>query len=304
MGKRKIPIEAFALHEERSRKIRKVMVDLLKEVPGDEVAILLSSGVDSHGVLFAALEAGKTPVCYSATLDDRESQDFKGARNTAKTLGLKFVPVYLSTDVSEIYNFVSKTIYNPKVNPGITVGKALVECLWPVARIFDKIKEKHIVTGFNGDTWYCTLRSQKKEYLKGNYANVVKQYYTIYNSPDGIKEPQRIMQLGYLNQKKPGTNLYVPYNSPRMFKVMEGMDPIKEGWKPIQKAPMRLAFWDYFELCRDSVYIHVPLQKGDSGIEEHFRKLLDTDLNTKGYKSTIGIYNDFLRKWRDLYDKD
>ncbi len=302
MGKRVIPREAFAQHEKRAARIRECLVDMLEEVPAKKIAIPLSSGVDSHAILFAALEAKKQPTIYSITLDDRESQDFRGARRTSEILGLPFVPVILPTKVSEIKRFISEEIYGP-INPGIVITKATAECLWPVARLFDKVTEKAIVTGFNGDTWYCTLRSQKKVYdAEGNagYQRIVRQYFDNFNGAK-MNDPARMMQLGYLKRYKPGVKLYVPYNDPRMFQVMKGMDPIKEGWRPIQKAPVRLAFFDYFEKCRESVYIHSPMQKGDSGIEEHFHKLLDTDLNTQGYKSTIGIYNTFLRKWQAEY---
>jgi hypothetical protein len=273
------------------------MVEYMKSIPCEEIAVLLSSGVDSHLLLFAILDAGKTPICYSATLDDRESKDFTCARNTADLLGLKFVPVILPTDVKHIYNFVKEEIYGP-INPGIIVTKAHAECLWPVARIFDKIKEKAVVIGFGGDIWFSTLRSQKKEWLAGTYKEYVETQRLLYTGKT-VKCPRRMVHDKYLALYKKGLKLYEPYYTKQMFKIMDGMDPIKEGWNPIQKAPFRLAFWEYFELCKDNVYMHVNLQKGDSGISEHFLKLLATDLNTGNYKSTLGIYNDQLRKWRE-----
>ncbi len=312
MGKRTIPREAFALHEKRSAKVKVAVVNYIKEHSKTKnPALFLSSGADSHLILFAALHAGKRPTIYSCTLDGQESQDFKGARNTAKLFGLDFVPVALPVGVKHLMSYV-QMMYNEDINPGIIVNKTVVECLWPVAHMLKAAQangHKEVLTGFNGDTWYCTLRSHKKAYLRGAYHTEVIETFRknfIANNPDDQdpknwqgRDPHQVMRLGWMRRYTPTIKrLIMPFNDPVLFNIMDKMDPIKEGWKPIQKAPWRLAFWEEFEKARASVYVHVPLQKGDSGIEEHFHKLLDTKLNTRGYKSTIGIYNDQLRLWR------
>lgn len=310
MGKRVIPRELFSLHEDRAKKIRQcVMAYIKKHSKTDNPAILLSSGADSHLILFAALRLGKKPTLFSCTLAGHESQDFKGARNTAKLFGLKFVPVILPTDVQHLINY-TKLLYDDRINPGLIVGKATAECTWPVAHALKAIKANgntEVITGFGGDNWYCTLRSQKKLWLKGEYQSVLDKYlYTSINDNKGTstdnwegKDPQQVIRLRWMETFTPTIKRFiVPFSDPKLFEVMDGMDPINEGCRPIQKAPWRLAFWDEFEKARSSVYIHVPMQKGDSLIEEHFHKLLSSPLNTKGYKSTVGIYNDQLRIWR------
>ena len=73
MTKRRIPKEAFALHTERARAVRRIAIDHIKtHAKPKKVAVYLSGGADSHLVLFAALQAGKQPTVYSATMEDRE----------------------------------------------------------------------------------------------------------------------------------------------------------------------------------------------------------------------------------------
>ena len=306
----------FAQHEDRAKAIRKcVMAYIKKHSKTDNPAVLLSSGADSHLLLFAALRLGKRPTVFSCTLAGQESQDFKGARNTAKLFGLKFVPVILPTDVEHLINY-TKLLYDDRINPGLVVGKATAECTWPVAHALKAIKANgntEVITGFGGDTWYCTLRAQKKLWLKGQYQDVIDKYLVMAQNDNngtdtghwGGKDPQQVIRLNWMATFTPTIKKFlVPFSDPKLFKVMAGMDPIRDGCRPIQKAPWRLAFWDEFEKARASVYIHVPMQKGDSGIEEHFHILLQSRLNTKGYKSTIGIYNDQLRLWRDRHQDD
>lgn len=295
MAKRQIPMERFAVHKKRAEGIRKYLIAGIKKIPSQKVAVAMSAGVDSHALLFAALEAGKTPVLYSFTLDDRKSRDFSCAKRTARILDLEFVPVILPTDIKVLKKYVTTEIYGP-ANDGYIVNKASVECLWPFFRLLDRVKEPAVLLGLFGDSWYCTSRSQKKLWVTGDYNKVVEAYLKL--ATGKAINTQVLMMQGHIKAAKLQTRLFTPYGDPKLFAVMKGMDPIHEGCYPIQKAPVRLAFWDYFEKCKESVYTHVSLQKGDSGIEEHFRKLLKTDLNQKNYKSTVGLYNEQLRKWQ------
>lgn len=308
MAKRSIPREAFALHEERSRKLRKASIKYIQEqVPEKKVAAFLSSGADSHFALFAAIHAGKVPTIYSCTMEDRESRDFRCAYQTAKTLGLNFVPVYLPTDVKHIIKYVPM-MYDDSINPGVKIGKASIEVNWPVTRMMAAVQERAIINGFNGDAWFCTLRSHKKKFQAGTFQRVLDNFEAFAKldakyGNDPLKfqgrEIQHILRLAWIKRFHPKLRMVSPFVNPKIFPIMHGMEPFKEGWNPIQKAPWRLAFWEEFEQCRDSIYVNSPLQKGDSGIEEHFHKLLTSKLNVRGMKTTIGIYNDFLEKWRE-----
>lgn len=63
--------------------IRDVLIECASRIPDNKVALLLSAGMDSQALLFALKEASKEPVVYSFTLEDRESLDFRRARETA-----------------------------------------------------------------------------------------------------------------------------------------------------------------------------------------------------------------------------
>ena len=67
-------------------------------VPNKEVAVLLSGGVDSISVAFAAMNAGKKITAYSFHLDTKVSYDFLKAKEIAERFKWDFVGVTIPTE--------------------------------------------------------------------------------------------------------------------------------------------------------------------------------------------------------------
>jgi asparagine synthetase B (glutamine-hydrolysing) len=293
VGRKNLNAIDFAMHKRRSTAIRKNMVEHVDAVPVRDVAVLLSAGVDSHACLFAALEAGKRVTCYSFALDDRISTDYHVARNTAKTFGLPFVGIQLSTDILVLQNYLWDlyTVYSQKALNGqpVHVNKSSVECMWPLySALTEVVKDtKATVFGLGGDTFFCQMRSQKKRLHE---YETVKEEYCV-NVVDNGCDTQTLLLQAWFDKHAPKHKLVAPFHTRRMFKIFEGMHPFDEGCKPIQKAPVRFAFWPQFS--QTDVRVHQSFQKGDSGISDHFSKaLLASDWNTRNLKSVKGIYND------------
>lgn len=55
--------------------IKKVLSEIIGEIGGERIALLLSAGIDSHSILFECLEQGKNVVCYTFKLKDRKTID-------------------------------------------------------------------------------------------------------------------------------------------------------------------------------------------------------------------------------------
>ena len=64
-------------------------------VPEKEVAVLLSGGVDSISVAFAAERLGKKITAYSFKLEDEISYDYNKAKDIAQMRNWKFVGVII-----------------------------------------------------------------------------------------------------------------------------------------------------------------------------------------------------------------
>ena len=68
-----------------------------KLVPDDEVAVLLSGGVDSISVEFEAERLGKKITAYSFRLDNHESYDYNKAKDIAQMRDWKFMGITINT---------------------------------------------------------------------------------------------------------------------------------------------------------------------------------------------------------------
>ena len=250
--------------------VHDTLINLVNQIPEDTVAVSLSSGIDSMSVLFALLECNKNVVVYSFTLDDRESRDFKEAKELAEKLNLPFRPVILSTDI--------ETLKRDVLILGNEYGckkKTDYICTWPYMYLTKMVSESVLATGMAADGHFVI--SKKGVLHFKDKPEVFRKSY--FSNPSRCQLPQRTKLA-----KECGIKLFEPYLSQEMFDYL-----LHSTWeecnKPQQKMPIRRAF-NY-----PKMHLHTNFQLGDSGITEHFEKLLNTDWNLHNYKSIIGILN-------------
>ncbi len=259
-------------------QVRKCLLAAVKPHRKIQHAVLMSAGVDSHSVLFSMLELGMKPVCYSFTLDDRESRDFKIARATAKTFGLKFVPIYLPTDPEKIKAGLFAVMKTMKPE-----GYAAIECLYAFKMAIDAVKETRIGAGLGADL-YFVLSKTGCMHFKDN--------------ADGYRLPKFKADQGPKSQlsklkaycESQGKTWFSPWQSKEMLREF-----VHNSWeevnKPKQKNPVHEQYAEY--MAKVKTYAHTNLQLGDSGISENFKQLLkDPDWNPNGsIKSMRGLFN-------------
>lgn len=255
-----------------------ILINEVKNLPIDDVALCLSSGIDSQSLLFAMLECGINPSVYSFTLEDRESSDFTSARDLANKYNLTFEKIKLPLDMDSL---ISDCRIMAKEYGAIK--KTDFECLWPFLYVYPKIKEHYVVTGIPADGLFC-LSKKGMIHFKDKVDEFRESYFANPNAG------QRILR-GKL-AKKYGKENIDPYYSIRIREYLYGY-----SWddlnKPYQKMPIRNAFSEFKYM---PVVKHTNLQLGDSGISKLFEKLLYTSLNDRGYKSVIGIYNKIIKE--------
>lgn len=259
-------------------RVRECLLNAVKPYRKEKHAVLLSAGVDSHSILFSMLELGMKPVCYSFTLKGHESRDFKVAKATAKTFGLKFVPIYLPTDPKVILAGLHDVIKTMKPE-----GKAAVECLYVFKIAIDAIKEKRIGAGLGADLYFVLSKTGTMHYK---------------DNADGWRLPKFKADQGPKSQlstlqnycKAQGKVWFSPWQTKEMLREF-----VKRSWdevnKPKQKNPVHEQYAEYMKQVR--TYQHTSLHLGDSGIRESFEALLKIkELNPDGKaKCPSSIYN-------------
>ena len=81
--------------------------EVIKQVWDNDVAVLLSGGVDSISVAFAAMNARKKITAYSFHLDTHVSYDFLKAKEIAERFKWNFVGIVIPTEnlVEDFHKF-------------------------------------------------------------------------------------------------------------------------------------------------------------------------------------------------------
>ena len=255
-----------------------VLVAEVSKLPKNDVALCLSSGVDSESLMFAMIEADINPHIYSFTLDDRESTDFSVARLLAKEYNLRFTKVELPTDIERLISdcYLMARRYDAR-------KKTEFECTWPFLYLYPLVEEKYVVTGINADCHFCLSKKGQMHYKDrvGEYRDMC------FSNPRAGQKIQR----GFLAQDYGKINVDV-YRAQSIIDCLDG-HTWDELNKPLQKMPIRNAFKQFSEMPFRK---HSNFQLGDSGIAEHFGSLLNTRLNIGGKcKSVVGIYNRIIR---------
>lgn len=266
----------------RAKALKSALMDTFVKHMGDGsgVSIPLSAGVDSHCALFAALECGTTPLVYSFHLKDVNSRDFRIAERTAKRFNLDFIEVVLPNDVDRLIDDVrTMAAYGCR-------SKTDFECFWPMWYLIPEMAKDNtdvFFTGHGADSLYCMSR-KAHQHFAGRYDEFRAQAFS----------SNKAFQQSLIRKRCDSYEMeYCPifYNKDVLSVFKGAVDA--DMHKPIQKALSRLAFPDWFKQIQ--VYTHTSFQLGDSGISKHFERLLDTRLNTAGYKSVKGVYNSVLR---------
>ena len=93
--------------------MKQALISTLRPIPLEQsTSIFMSSGMDSHSVLWAMLELGHKPIITSFTLDTHESTDFKAAKHAAEVYGLEFNPIILDSSEAHLKQWLKYAVNN------------------------------------------------------------------------------------------------------------------------------------------------------------------------------------------------
>jgi asparagine synthetase B (glutamine-hydrolysing) len=266
-----------------SQQIRDYLIGYLRALKLQRVVISTSGGIDSSTLVVAALKAGCDVAVSSFTLNDRESEDFRGARKLAQYFGLEFIPVLLPTDENFIINSTLDNMKHYRLR-----GKADIECFYPILymiRYLANLNVGHLIMGHGCDGYFCLSKKGMIHYRHNlnDLRSFRKQYFL------GGQLGQR--KVIYKAAKEYGISYYDPFWGQQLYDLL-----INRSWaelnKPRQKEVLRVAFPELNPL---RIKNHTNLQLGDSGIAEAVGKAMLAKYTPQG-KSAISAYNAVVRR--------
>lgn len=247
-----------------------------------EVALLLSGGVDSTSIGFAAHNCGLKITAYSFCLEGSPSYDSLAAEKTSKIMGWEFVLVELPRDTlfQDMQTMITRYGANKKTH---------IECGYPFIHVVPKIKENVVLCGVGVDTMFgmskkaCIHYKNDKEkfdeYRKKEFANFDNTSSKIIkNVFDGL-----------------GKTLLFPYRAKDLYEYF-----LAKSWNelntPKQKFVVRDAFREQFAKI-DKIKNHWNFQLC-AGIDKEFEKqfLNNPEINFNKRNKMMFLYNDWVKK--------
>ena len=253
--------------------------EIKNSIPTEECAVLLSGGVDSLSVAFAADNLGKKITAYSFCLKDNLSYDYKFAESTAHHFGWNFKGIQI--DMSD---FEDKFLELVKLK---CVKKTHFECVFPFLYVYPQIKEKYVLSGWAADGYFGVSKKANIHYKH------TKEKFDEFR--DDYFQPEN--QAGYLWHRKV-SDMYdkifvTPYLS-QSVKEYFYQFTWEELNKPKQKHHVREAF-EQFSLNVPKP--HMNLQIG-SGITVAFENLVlpNKDLNVYNKTRIMDVCRDWHEK--------
>lgn len=260
-----------------------VLTDFYKVNRDKSIAIPLSGGYDSRFVLYTCLDLN-IPIscCYTFCVDGISSTDAKIAEMVCNRENIPFRLVNIPSDpetIIETLLLLAKD-YNCR-------KKTEFECVLPLYYLYNTVNEDILLVGTDSDNYFA-LGSKYGLHYRHLEDGLTKFKSDLFNDPNDGQIQQKLL-LDNLYKK----TMFDPFNTPEIFNVFENTK-WEDLNKPYKKGPLYVKFkfkYDEIKPYRSSY------QCGDSGIRELCaRTLLNSQYNTRNFKSVVGCYNEILRR--------
>ena len=247
-------------------------------VPDDNCAVLLSGGVDSISVGFAAQRLGKKVHAYSFCLDTHPSYDFQKAKKIAEIFHWPFTGIEVPTkNLADDWHRLVQLDCRKKTH---------FECVYPFLYVYPEIQEDVVLSGWAADGYYGISKKAMIHYGPGKSKEKFDEFRDNYFDINN--------QAGYLwheliarNNKK---QLITPYLSLPVKDFFYGKT-WEEVNKPFQKHHVRNAFDEFKKIGKIKNHLNLQI---DSGIVNLFESLLpNKEINFKNRSRIMDVCRDW-----------
>jgi len=246
------------------------------DVPDDDCAVLLSGGVDSISVGFAAERLGKKVHAYSFCLDTHPSYDFQKAKEIAEIFNWPFTGIEVPTkNLADDWHRLVQLDCRKKTH---------FECVYPFLYVYPEIKQKYVLSGWAADGYYGISKKAMINYRQTQ--ELFDKFRDNYFSPE--------MCAGYNWHKKVSDEydkvFVTPYltESVKEFFYSKSWDEVN---KPFQKHHVRNAFDEFKRIGKIKNHLNLQI---DSGIVNLFESLLpNKEINFKNRSRVMDICGDW-----------
>ncbi len=263
--------------------MRNIINKQLEQYKDKEVALLFSSGMDSLTLLLSCLDVGIRPHLYTVRMEDFVSEDVIKSRRIKDIYNLEYTEVVIPNDIEQLKTDVRYIIEKFKVKK-----KTQVQCIYPFLYIVNYVKEDIVLCGVCADTLYGSSRKMS-ELARKSEEEFAKKRKELHENPDTAS--YSFTRDIFVEN---GKIFVAPYKDNRELIDYFYSKTHKELNSPKQK---NVAYEEYKkEIVEHKLYRKKSSMQVDAKIREWHDKLLETDLNVKGWKAIVGIYNHIYKQ--------
>lgn len=263
-----------------SNELTNLLETIILEQIGDaqHIALLLSGGVDSLSLGFAATNLGLKVNAYTFQIENSPSQDSKVAQKASDIMGWDFnlirVPIHnLESDFLKL------------ANQYLCQKKTQFECTFPFLYVIPKIQEKYILSGIAADGHFGLSKKAMMHYRtpKSKFDTFRKDYFSGKNPAGQIQQKQLIEEYKKIQ--------VAPYLDQRIYDFF-----IQYDWetinKPYQKMFTLKAYPEYFKQVGRRPHGNLQLV---ARIPHYFERLLDSSLNINNRTRVMDLCHDYRK---------
>lgn len=265
--------------------INEILENFIKEnVPTKEVALLLSGGVDSLTLGFAATEVGKKVKAYTFQVGEWKSEDAVYAEEACKLFGWEFNLIKVPVDKL----IPDLTILKRELN---CTKKTHYECTWPFLYVYPEIDEEFVLSGVGSDGHHGMGRKAQQHWNVINDRSMFNAYRKDRQNSENpaAKDQQELLGKMY------GCKVLFPYFSDQVAEYF-----LKFSWRdlnrPIEKQKLITAYPEYYSKIHNRKHSNLQL---NSGIDRIFNGLLrNLNINKKKRTRVLDLIGDINKDER------
>jgi asparagine synthetase B (glutamine-hydrolysing) len=259
--------------------IDKLLINSLDiESKDKNVAVLLSGGVDSLSVAFAANRLNKNITAYTFHLKNQLSYDAEKAIEVSSIFNWPIKVIEIPTDNLE-------KDFSTLTNEIKCIKKTHYECCFPFLYIYPQIKEREVLSGWAADGYYGISKKAILHYTKGKPKSKFDEFRDIYFSDNN--------RAGYIWHKRIADKYNKQFITPYLNNSIKEFFYNKDWYDlnaPFQKHHVVTAFDEFKKFTFKK---HINLQLG-SGVDKLFESLLSNrKINFKNRKRIMDICRDW-----------
>ena len=242
------------------------------------VAVALSSGIDSTAIMFALLELKKHVRAYTFHVEGVVSQDLTHARANAETFGVELVECVIPRGVhlQGVFRLIDKYRLKKKTD---------IECVYPFLYLLPKVKEVLMLTGHGADKHFCI---SKRAMI--HFRHTLEKMNEFRNDTEADIYQRTV--LGEIALNEWIVKVYSPFPEPEMVKYFS-----TKTWDEINRPKQKQTLTDMFpdQFAKIKRFNHTNLQCGDSMIREVFEPMLDDVILNKNKRTRmVDLYRDLF----------